>query len=232
MIENEADLGALAHQRDRILELPVLDADVEAQIEARQELHRLDEARLEAEAGLRLDLDQAANAAGDAVGGELFEIRRDRGAVLERGGGDHALDPPVPRREPIDERRFLEVLAGIRPDLDEHDPLDLDRPALAIELGQQPSLIERRLALDPAVADDAGIVEVDVAVDDRKVGHGSSPVHSAGRAVARSGGRARVGAAAASMPRSRRRCAATARPTAMISIRPLNTGSTKKGAPS
>ena len=86
----------------------------------------------------------------------------------------------------------------------------------------------------PAVTQPLDVIEMDVAVDDRKVGHVILPewcsaAFGHGRPFGGGGPRLGLGGGGA---RSRRRWVSTARPTARISIAPLNSGSTKKGAPS
>ena len=55
-------------------ELVVADAEIEGKAEARQEANPFDEARLQAESSVGLVLEQAADAAGEVVRGELLEV--------------------------------------------------------------------------------------------------------------------------------------------------------------
>jgi hypothetical protein len=117
VVEDEAHLGAAADQFHGRRELVVGDADVESEVEPRQELHALDETRPQAELGVRLVLEQPADAAAEVVRGELLEVGRDRGAALERGVGDDRLDARIALGQPR-VGGLLQTLSGVGLDLD------------------------------------------------------------------------------------------------------------------
>ena len=170
VVEDEADLRTAPDQLDHVVELVVIDAEIEAQPETRQQLEPVDEGRPQAEGVIGLALQEPADALDQGQRRQLLEIRLDRVAVLERRRRDHAHDARVGGGQPRDQARLLLVLARIGAGLDPDDPVDLDRALRLIELRQQVGRIELR-ALHPAVADAAGIVEMHVSVDDRDVSH-------------------------------------------------------------
>ena len=64
---------------------------------------------------------------------------------------------------------------GSTADFGEDDLVDDDRAARRVEILQQVGAVDLRHAAQPAVAETVDVVEMDVAVDDRKVGHGVAP---------------------------------------------------------
>ena len=149
----------------------MVHADVETQIEVREQAHARDEVGPQAKRVVRLVLDQAADAADALVRCELLEIRPDRGPALKRRVGNQRSDARVGAREPVDIRRLLEILPGIDVDLDPHQRLKRDGAARGIEMRHEVLPIERRPGTHPCVADHARVVEVDVRIDDREIGH-------------------------------------------------------------
>ena len=93
------------------------------------------------------------------------------GPFLDRRMGDHALQPRILVGQLLDEGRLLEMQAGIDPDLGEDNLLDLDRPARLVEVLEEVGPVDLRPGLQPAVAQPLDVIEMDVAVDDRKSGH-------------------------------------------------------------
>src|SRR5690348_2379261 len=93
MVENEHHLRAAPRQLDSEGERPVLDADVEGEAVAADGFHAFDEARLEAEAGVWFDLDQAADATQRLEALQRLEVGLDRLPLLDRDVRHHAAEP-------------------------------------------------------------------------------------------------------------------------------------------
>ncbi len=151
------------------------DADVEHQVIRGKQLQPLDELRPDAEVGVGLVLDQPPDAAQNFVLPELVEFTFDGLAAFERQRGHHASEARVRFREAIDPFRLREVLRKIDIDLDEHEPVDLDRRRCSGEVLGQDLAVERRCVLCPGIAEPFRVGEMDVAVDDRVIGHRKSP---------------------------------------------------------
>ena len=171
MVEDEGHLRAAPRELDRVGERPVLDADIEGEAVLRQKLDGFEEGRLETEGGVALGLDEPPDAAQDAVLLQGEEVGLDRLSVFERRMGDHAGEPRIAVRKPLDEACFLEMQAGIDGDFREHDLVDLDSAARAIEILEERSALQLRRAIEPAVAKAIYVIEMDMAVDDREVRH-------------------------------------------------------------
>ena len=112
----------------------------------------------------------------DAEGLQLLEVGGDRGAFLDRCVRHHADQPPVGIGQLLHPGSLVDVLARIDPDLGEHDLVDLDLRPATVEVAEIVALVDLRHALQPGVAEMARVVEVDVAVDDRKARHVASLV--------------------------------------------------------
>ena len=153
----------------------MLDADVEGQIAGGQQAQPLQEGRLQAEALVGLGLDQSPDAAHRPILGQPVEIGLDRGTLLQRRVDDHPGEAGVAIGQSLDPRRLGKVQARIDGDLGEDQLVDLDRRSTAIEVGQIVTTVDLGHTAEPAIAQPGRVVEVDVAVDDRKARHRSAP---------------------------------------------------------
>ena len=154
----------------------MLDANIEGEAVLRQKLHGFEEARLDAEGGVALGLDEPPDAAQDAVLLQRQEIGLDRRAFLERRMGDHAGEPSILVGQSLDEGGLLEMQAGIDGDFGEHDLVDLDAPARPVEILEKRGALQLRRAVEPAVAKAVDVIEMHMAVDDREVRHRFPPL--------------------------------------------------------
>src|SRR4029077_21215917 len=112
----------------------MLDADIKSEAVLRQKLHGLEEARLDAEGGVALGLDEPPDAAQCRVLLQCQEIRFDRRAFFERRMGHHAGKSSILVGQSLDEGRLRKMQAGVDGDFREHDLVDLDAPACPVEI--------------------------------------------------------------------------------------------------
>jgi hypothetical protein len=119
-------------------------------------------------------LDEAADAARQRQLCEFGELRLDRLAALHRHGRDHSGDARVELRLLAYPARLVKILAVGHVDLDENELFDFDPGGQAGIILRQIGLVEEGDAGHPGIGKNVRVVEVDVGVDDRKIGQGRS----------------------------------------------------------
>ena len=151
----------------------MFDADVEGQIvfEATAAAPRRNPG-FETERGVPLSLDQASDAPDAAQGCERCEIGFDSSALFQRRVRDDPAEPRVGVRHFLNESGLLQVETGVDRHFGEDDLVDDDRRAGFVEILEQICPVDLRHACEPRVAQSRDVIEVYVAIDDRKSGHG------------------------------------------------------------
>ena len=141
----------------------------------REQAQRFQEGGAQAEAVVRLGLDQPPDAAQAAILGEPVQVGLDRRTLLERGMRDHPGQARVDVGETLHPCGLGEVQSGVDGDLGEHQLVDLHLRPAAIEVGQVEATVNFRDLAQPAIAQPSRVIEMDVAVDDGEVRHGPLP---------------------------------------------------------
>ena len=171
VVEHELHLGAAPRELDREHQTPVLEADVEGQSVLGEEAQPIEEIRGKADARIGLALDQPPDAAQGAILQQPLQIGLHRGALLQRRVGDHPRQPRILVGQLLHPGRLREMQPLVDRDLREHQPVDHDLGAAAVEVAEVVTPVDLGHPLQPAVAQPARVVEMDVAVDDREAWH-------------------------------------------------------------
>jgi hypothetical protein len=146
----------------------VVDADIKGQVAWRKELEPGNEGGLDAEIGIWLRLDEAADGPQYFVLAESVQIALDRSAAFEWKGGDHALEPGIALRLLDDPSSFVEILTFIDIDLDKNKLIDAYGRRRRGQVFGQDEPFQLRRACCPGIAEPLRVAEMDVAIDDRE----------------------------------------------------------------